>query len=470
MSKPRYLPNSFKKATFMSKRLIVLFLFIGISTSIFAQRVSYRQLVMRSQSPTIFIDDIILPGENGNSTLAFVFRFNNDFIPFKKLPLNNNLDAPEGSEFYSTIRLSNEIFEGKLKRRGEPSANSVSRDVWTDTLFASNFDQTQSAKQYASGYLTSQLAPGNYNYILQLAMMQEVNERNTTRQGISIPDLSTKETGEIIFIRSRNNNQLELLNMEDNVPFGDDFIVLVRLPKYSESDEYQVKVNRARTSRKDTTSGNNIFSSDLKTENIFTNSIVKLINKDRPTLQLTQGNNDYTYAVINIPGSTLENDSYFLSVSKKGDENPVARKFFRSYWPDMPASLYNLDVAISNLHYIIPEKEVEKLNEGNDRKREEKFREFWDSKDPTPKTVYNELMAEYYRRIDYAFKEFGSQENPLGHESDQGEVYIKYGPPSDKERRFPESGKTLEVWKYPSRTFVFEASTGFGDFVLVATR
>jgi GWxTD domain-containing protein len=454
----------------MSKRLIALFLFIGISTSLFAQRVSYRQLVMRSQSPTIFIDDIILPGDEGKATLAFIFRFNNDFIPYKKLPLNNTMDAPDGAEFYSTIRLNNEIFEGKLNRRRPPSANSVSRDVWTDTLFTANFEETQSAKKYASGYLSSQLSPGNYNFILQLAMMQEINERSTTRQGVTIPDLSAKEDGEILLIKSQNNNQLELMNMEDNVPFGQDFTALIRIPNYSASDNYEVKVNRARTSRKDTTSGNNLYSSDLDPQNIFTNSTVKLTKKDRPTLELVKENNPYTYAVVKIPASTFENAPYFLSVVKKGSDEPVARKFFRSYWPDMPASLYNLDVAIENLHYIASEKEIERINQGNDRKREEKFRAFWDSKDPTPKTVYNELMAEYYRRIDYAFKEYGSQENPMGHESDQGEVYIKFGPPSDKERRFPEQGKTVEVWKYPSRTFVFEASTGFGDFVLVGTR
>lgn len=454
----------------MSKRLIALFLFIGISTTLFAQRVSYRQLVMRSQSPTIFVDEIIIPGDEGKTTLAFIFRFNNDFIPFKKLPLNSNIDAPEDAEFYSTIRLNNEIFEGKLPRRGTPSANSVSRDVWTDTLFASNFDDTQSAKKFAAGFLTSQLAPGNYNFILQLAMMQEVNERSTTRQGVNVPELATKEDGEIILIRSRNGNMLQLMNMNDNVPFGDDFLALVRIPNYSQDDSYEVNINRARTSRRDTTSGDNLYSVELNSEDISQNSTIKLVNKDRPSLQLVEGNSSYTYVVVNVPASTLENAPYYLTIAKEGMDEPVARKFFRTYWPDMPASLYNLDVAIDNLQYIASEKEIERINQGNDRKREEKFREFWDSKDPTPNTVYNELMAEYYRRIDYAFKEFGSQENPLGHESDQGEVYIKFGPPSDKERRFPEAGKTVEIWKYPNRTFVFEMSTGFGDFVLVGTR
>lgn len=456
--------------TSMSKRLLAILLLLGFSTSILAQRVNYRQLVMRSQSPTIFIDDIILPGDDGKTTLAFVFRFNNDFIPFKKIPLDNNLNAPDDAEFYSTIRLNTEIFEGKLNRREDPSANSASRDVWNDTLFTSNFEQTQSSRMYASGSVSTELSPGHYNFILQLAMMQDVNERNTRRRGIYVPDLSTKKTGEVILVKNKKENRLELMNMEQNVRFGEDFYALIRVPDYDGSANYSIKIDKANTSKRDTSSIENIYSAELNSDAVFQNSTIRLIKSQNPALNLVQSNQSYTYALVSIPGSTFENAAYILKLTKEGSDEPVARSFFRSYWPNMPASLYNLDVAINNLKYIIPDKELKQINSGNKRERERKFREFWDSKDPTPNTVYNELMAEYYRRIDFAFKEFGSQENPMGHESDQGEVYIKFGPPNDKERRFPESGKTIELWKYPSRTFVFEATSGFGDFMLVGTQ
>lgn len=454
----------------MSKRLLAIILLLGFSTTLLAQRVNYRQLVMQSQNPTIFIEDIILPGEGGKTTLAFIFRFNNDFIPFKKLPLNNSFNAPEGAEFYSTIRLNTEIFEGKLNKREDPSSSSASRDVWKDTLFANNFEQTQSPTNYASGTLSTSLNPGHYNFILQLAMMQEINERNTRRREIYIPDLASKKTGEIMLIKSRKDNNLELMNMERNVLFGKDFYALIRIPDYDNSASYSVKVDKAKTSRRDTTSLSNIHSAKLSSSDIFQNSTVRINKTDTPSLNIIQGDHFYTYALVSIPGSTFENAAYILKLMKEEQDEPVAESFFRSYWPEMPASLYNLDVAINNLKYIISEKELKQIDSGNNREREEKFRKFWDTKDPTPNTVYNELMAEYYRRIDFAFKEFGSQENPLGHESDQGEVYIKFGPPNEKERRFPESGKTVEIWKYPNRTFVFEATTGFGDFMLVGTR
>lgn len=457
----------------MSKRILALLLFIGISTSLIAQRVSYPQLVNRAESPTIFIDNIILPGDSGNSTLAFIFRFNNDFIPFKRIS-DNNFDTPDGAEFYSTMRFNSEVFGGELKRRQQASANSVARDTWRDTLFTANFEETQSKDKYASGALSMQLAPGKYNFMLQLSMMQEVSERNTQRRNITIPDLNKKNTGEVYLIKEVSSGSsvtsLSLMNMQNNVLFGEDFYALVRIPDYDPSAKYSLKVNNANTSENDTTSGTSVFNYELQESDIHTSSTIKLIKSENPSLNLIQGDHSFTYALVTIPAAKFNNAPYLLTVTKNEEDKPLARYLFRSYWPDMPASLYNLNISIDMLKYILSENELNRIKRGNDQEREQKFRQFWEQRDPTPNTVYNELMAEYYRRIDYAFKEFGSQENPMGHENDQGEVYIKYGPPNEKERIFPPNGKTREIWRYPDRTFVFEASTGFGDFVLVGTR
>ncbi|NIT58652.1 MAG: GWxTD domain-containing protein, partial [Aliifodinibius sp.] len=80
-----------------------------------------------------------------------------------------------------------------------------------------------------------------------------------------------------------------------------------------------------------------------------------------------------------------------------------------------------------------------------------------------------ELMAEYYRRIDHAYKKF-TTENTIGFNSDRGEIYIKYGPPNDINRKFPKNGATTEIWTYPDRIFVFKATTGFGDFKLISNQ
>jgi GWxTD domain-containing protein len=176
---------------------------------------------------------------------------------------------------------------------------------------------------------------------------------------------------------------------------------------------------------------------------------------------------NFTYAVVSVPSSKFDNSSYTLTIKDSMTDSTVAERNFQTYWRDMPASLYNLNIAIDMMKFIVSNEEIDRIKQGSDKEKERKFRAFWDQRDPTPNTVYNELMAEYYRRIDYAYKEFGSQQEPMGHESDRGEIYIKFGPPNSTERVFPPGGKTREIWKYPNQSFVFEAVSGFGDFKLI---
>src|SRR5690554_4927222 len=135
----------------MNKRFSVLALFFALSVSSFAQRITYPELVYRSDLPEIFIDDLVFPADSNSAILAFTFRFNNDFLPYKKIPLNSTFPAPEDAEFYSTVRLNSEIFEGNTKRMNEAAMRSINRDFWSDTLFTKTYEETKSPEIYASG-------------------------------------------------------------------------------------------------------------------------------------------------------------------------------------------------------------------------------------------------------------------------------------------------------------------------------
>lgn len=56
-------------------------------------------------------------------------------------------------------------------------------------------------------------------------------------------------------------------------------------------------------------------------------------------------------------------------------------------------------------------------------------KEFWDKRDPTPRTDDNEFKAEYYDRMFYADKYF-SQGKKRGFKTDRGRIYMLLGPPS----------------------------------------
>ena len=161
----------------------------------------------------------------------------------------------------------------------------------------------------------------------------------------------------------------------------------------------------------------------------------------------------------------LANKSYKLELLSK--KSPIDSFNFQTFWQDMPTSLLQLDVAIEMLRYIIPEETVDEVLKKKNAEKLTWFNLFWDSKDPIPTTAKNELMSEYYRRIDYSFEHFSTASQPEGYDSDQGQIYIKIGPPSQVIRSFPTSNRVIEEWIYPNRSFVFTASSGFGDFTLV---
>jgi GWxTD domain-containing protein len=84
--------------------------------------------------------------------------------------------------------------------------------------------------------------------------------------------------------------------------------------------------------------------------------------------------------------------------------------------------------------YIISDAERAAFNRLNtDDEREKFIEQFWERRDPTPGTQENEYREEHYRRIAYANENFGIPNGIPGWKTDRGMIYIKYGPPNEKE-------------------------------------
>ena len=89
-----------------------------------------------------------------------------------------------------------------------------------------------------------------------------------------------------------------------------------------------------------------------------------------------------------------------------------------------------------------------------DEEREQFIEQFWLRRDPTPDTEENEYREEHYRRIAYANQYFAS--GIPGWKSDRGMIYIKYGPPDERdqhnggteERDQREGGGTTSTYPY----------------------
>ncbi len=104
--------------------------------------------------------------------------------------------------------------------------------------------------------------------------------------------------------------------------------------------------------------------------------------------------------------------------------------------------------------------------------------QFWKDRDPSPETPLNEFRDEHLRRLNFANDRFsiGFRDRSDGWRTDQGRVYIVYGPP-DQIDRFPfTSGReAAEKWSYESLPgqgaayFLFVDENGYGDYRMVTS-
>jgi GWxTD domain-containing protein len=162
---------------------------------------------------------------------------------------------------------------------------------------------------------------------------------------------------------------------------------------------------------------------------------------------------------IPIPMATLVPGRYQIDLVKAGTRDTIAVKF-QIVWEMMPFSLRTLDYAIESMQFICSEETLDSLTDGDAAQNRQALMEWWRRQDQTATTVYNERMAEYYRRVDNAYFAFSTINEPDGSRTERGKVYVLYGQPSSITKDL-KAASPREVWKYtnvPKQTFTFEVN------------
>ncbi len=138
----------------------------------------------------------------------------------------------------------------------------------------------------------------------------------------------------------------------------------------------------------------------------------------------------------------------------------------------VPSGEQSLDLMARQMRSIMEPEAYEALISLPPEEKKEAFEIFWSERDPTPSTDENELLQEFFRRVEVVDQEFATGATP-GWETDRGRIYLVYGRPDERKRfasgRFQE--KLHEVWRYYElrRRFVFVDELGDGNFVLVSS-
>jgi len=144
------------------------------------------------------------------------------------------------------------------------------------------------------------------------------------------------------------------------------------------------------------------------------------------------------------------------------------KKLFSFYWTESPDSPQDLNNALKQMRFIIEADSVNWALKQNYEEKQGYFQRFWKRMDPNPDTEKNELLDEYYQRVNIANQNFSTL-SLNGWETDMGRIYIKFGEPDDIERHpFELDSPPYEIWRYYDlrKIFLFVDRTAFGDYYL----
>ncbi len=458
--------------------LLIVALF---TTDLHAQRITYESLRMRDRQPNVFVDHLVMPDFTSNElTLVTTFRLEHNFLSFRSY--RGETSREQMRQFYAepTVRISvrETIQRQGADQRQESRTNSgetIATRTWSEAVYTETFEQTQSSGLFVQNMIKTSLAPGRYH--IETVMTADSRTRRDRVPGFKVSDADDSEIAYFYFLDDPSEvsppYQAPLMNMGRNVYFGRDHQLAIWFPDTADDADYKLEIHQLRIQRGDTTEVNRVLEHSIDQEELLTGYHANFLMEDeQPHLKLQESDNADSrgaFYLLQIPNSTYENAHFRIRLTRtsaEGEETVLASRTYQSLWLDMPVSLYNLDVAINMMRFIVDDETLRSLRRGSRQEREKRFQEFWSQRDPSPDKEYNELMVEYFRRIDYAFEKFTTPQKP-GYESDQGKIYITHGEPVRRERTFPPNQSARETWHYNSRTFVFEATTGFGDYRLV---
>ena len=156
-------------------------------------------------------------------------------------------------------------------------------------------------------------------------------------------------------------------------------------------------------------------------------------------------------------------------IVEQGSKEKSIFKNISIYKPGLSGFVNNLENSFQQMKYILNSEERKKAKGKKGKELESLFLSFWKERDPTPNTSMNELMEEYYIRVNYV-NEYFNMSWREGLETDFGMIYILFGPPDQIQRSNSVSANSsiYQVWYYNrlNKQFVFKDQNGFGDFKL----
>jgi len=410
--------------------LLILVLLMLQNTSAVSQnsRRSGKQKDIRSQNIKLFVYPMAKNGTDSVRLLTYVS------VPYSSLQFikEKNLYT---SNFETLISLKN--------REGD----QISSKTWSKNVTADDYVSTTSKKNKIIYFHEFIALPGKYELVSEILDM----------------DIK-KSTLKELKLNIQKYDQSVVLNKPFFIDYLDGFWGF-------EKNELPLLNNRLQDSTLRTSilvSGRVLPGSFIINISVGADGDTILWGKD---FQLTSETDIFSQRVIIPKEITLKGfrKKITVKIMQNGKDYEEVLDFYINK-PGFASTIQNIPAAINQMRYIFKEDEGKPLLSAKNKEEQEiLFLEFWNKKDPTPNSLKNELMDEYFERVNYANRNFNSYQP--GWRTDFGMIYILFGPPDDIEiTSNPSRNIYVRRWHYYNINQVYEFidDNGFGEYRLVS--
>lgn len=418
-------------------RLFIILFLLGFISIISAQPRQKGNIDSERPREILFYDTIIIPSQ----------QFFKVYFTYK-IGYSNLFFVKTNGSFNSGLTLSIEILkEDKVVFRGSDKKN----------INVSDYALTESKKNFVNGYIEFNLEQGKYR-LRPFLKLENTNQEFKLRHlplNLSLEDsLIVPIVIESEDIVCNSDTLPKLLNFRNTLPFGeDDHKIIFSVP--NNYDEVSIEFIQ---------NGKSISNKYYKSSK---QGILKL-ESCNDNIAIRFDDSGLSYNFVFVDGISKYLDEGITEVVVSFEDEKYNYKL-ETIWLEKPRSLGNIEIAVNALELIADDETISKITSLEERNIYRGIKDYFKEYDPDTTTPFNQIMHEFFQRVDYAFVEFSNIDEPNGMKTDFGKIYILYGTPDNKQRTYSESNEIIEIWSYDKidLKFYFKDKTGLGNFKLI---
>jgi GWxTD domain-containing protein len=371
------------------------------------------------------------------------------FISYK-IPFSQLVFVRDGGVFKAGIKfyIEAQSDSGEILYRGFDERNVTSEF----------YDETISPDIYLNGLLSFSTEISNISLSPEVELSNLKRTFNLPSKNLEFPNLENSvilNPISVEVVQNEDNSAFKLNNFSGYLPFSDFSYSLIVPVLNIDQDSLVFQLYF-----------DDKFISDWKAPKISKNNmIVELVNNEL-FLNLDQEEGNTSYFLITDINQSLDEGTYRIQFEDSAESNYTN---FDVVWLQKPRSLFNPELAIEIIEYIDKPDVVRELLKEDDEDYPEVLNNYWRKYDKDKTTKFNEMMNEFYTRVDSADIKFSIVRTERGSKTDRGRIYIKFGQPDSVLRTYSATNQIIETWIYEqaNRKFYFTDKSGLGDFTLM---